>query len=116
MPSFNVYEGEFAREEVGLVDGNYYISRAEYDNGYAEIDGEIINISKHTVEIRMRKMVPTSYFIGTEYNCILQYENDEAVSNLIKLINCGHTPDRRELQEFSEKIRQNMHRDIRLML
>jgi hypothetical protein len=39
MPSFNVYEGKFDREEVGLVDGKYYITRAEYDNGYAEIDG-----------------------------------------------------------------------------
>ena len=115
MPSFNVYEGEFDREEVGLVDGKYYITRTEYDNGYAEIDGEIIDLSGHTVEIRVREMVPTSYFIGTEYNCILQYGNDEAVSNLIKLINCGHTPDRKELQEFSEKIRQNQHRDIMLM-
>lgn len=116
IPSFNVYEGEFSREEVGLVDGKYYITRAEYDNGYAEIDGEIIDLSGHTVEIRVRKMVPTSYFIGTEYHCILQYENDETVSQLMELINCGHTLNIRELQEFSERIRQNKDRDIKLML
>jgi len=116
MPSFNVYEGEYLREEVGLVDGNYYITRAEYDNGYAERDEKIINLSRHTVEIRSRKLVPTSYFIGTQYNCILQLENDEAVSKLIDLINFGHILSREELQKFSVEISQNKHRDIMLML
>jgi serine/threonine-protein kinase len=116
MPSFDTYDDRYSREEVGVVDGKYYITRMEYDNGYAEIDGEVIDLSKHDVEIRVRETKLKSYFIATDYHCILQLENDKTVYVFIELIESGRIPSKDEFEEFSEAIRQHAHREVKFML
>ena len=112
MPSFGVYGEESTGEEVGLVDDRHYITIEEFNNGFAEINGEIVDLKKHNVERRIREMSPMSYFIATCFHCVLQRENDETVRDLVKKIQPAHNISEDEFRQFLNEIRRNRHPDI----
>jgi len=112
MPSFGVYGEESTGEEVGLVDDRHYITIEEFNNGFAEINGEIVDLKKHDVERRIREMNPMSYFIATSFHCVLQIKNDETVRDLIKKIQPAHNISEDEIRQFLNEIRRNSHPDI----
>lgn len=108
MPSFGIYNNSsYDYEEVGLIDNQKYITRNEYDNGYAEINGEIINLSEHNVNIRCRYLVDRSIFISTAYNSANHFDSEESVRDLIEKINNHYKISDSDIKIFISQIRKN---------
>jgi hypothetical protein len=57
-----VAEWGFAHEEVGYYKERY-ISRAEYDDGYARLDGEVLHVGEEA-EVRLRYLTPYNLLIA----------------------------------------------------
>lgn len=90
MPNFEIYgeDSAFKREEAAWFNDRY-ISREEYDDGVAEIDGESVWLNKDA-QLRVRNLQEEYYFIGTQSHPILLMENDEVVTKVYeKLIETG---------------------------
>lgn len=68
----------FAREEYGLVDGNLPVTRAEYDDGAAVIDGKPVNIGGR-VTLRIRYLTPYNFLIAPYTTPINNYAFDESL-------------------------------------
>ena len=58
-------------EEYGLVDGQHVVTRGEYDDGGAEIDGELQDIHRRA-ELRVRHLTPYNFLISA---------NDSPINN-----------------------------------
>lgn len=108
MSSFGIYEKEYDHEEAGYVDGKHYITRSEYDNGYAEVEGEIIDLSEHEVELRRRYLTEKYFFIGTRYHCIINGKNDGYVRKFIEKAK-NNSITENDFKELTAKIRMNKH-------
>lgn len=93
---------------TALVDEKHHISYSEYQNGFAEINGEIVDLSEHRVEFIERQKDDGYFFIGTRYHCILMTENDGNVRNFISRLkeNDGNI-DIEELDNFQREIRKH---------
>lgn len=93
-----------------LVDDKHHISYSEYQNGYAEIEGEVVNLSDHKV-VLVDLMKDEGYvFITTKFHCIFQRQNEQNVRNLIEQFKFDTSVDKRErLKEFADEIRMNKH-------
>lgn len=83
MPSFGIHENkEFHNEEAAwFIDR--YISREEYDDGVAEIDGEVV-VLEGKAELRLRNLQPEFYFVATSSHPIILFENEHVVSEVYK--------------------------------
>ena len=92
-----------------LVDDHYHVSYSEYQNGFAEINGEVVELSKHKVELITREEKEGYFFIGTKYDCILQPRNDEAVIEFLSKIGKNSKLISKKLYSFALKIRMNKH-------
>lgn len=57
------YYGD-ATEECGFYEG-HYITRAEYDDGAAVIDGKLVDVSD-SVELRVRHLTDTNFIIAAQ--------------------------------------------------
>lgn len=84
MPSFGIYQNVNEYEEAALVDDKFYITRTEFDNAHAEINGEIIKLSEHNVEIRCRYLIDWYVFIITSFHCMNHINAEQYVSDFIK--------------------------------
>jgi hypothetical protein len=67
-------------------DKHLYFSDSEHENGYAEIDGEIVKLSEHRVEVVSRRKEGGYLFIGTHYSCVLQTSNDQSIREFMEKI------------------------------
>lgn len=112
MPSFGIYDAPYEYEEAGLVDDEYYITRNEYDNGYAEINGKTINLSDHKVSLRIRYLRPKSFFIITRYHSIFAEENEDRVHEFISKIESGYQITKTEFKSFIDEIGKKKHREV----
>jgi serine/threonine-protein kinase len=118
LEPFGIYEpsppgaswGDY--EEAALVDGKYYVTRAEYDNGRAEIDGRVITLKDHKTELRCRFLNARSYVVATRFHCALQRETQDVVSRLVEAIDAGHPLTEEALRSWIRGTRQNRHPDI----
>lgn len=103
MPSFGVYpKKEFKEPEdkelytrrhlhwydyetVGLVDDKYYIKEEEYDYGFAEINGETVELNKHKKSIRTRCLKDMFILFGskhhTYFSIYLYHENVREITS-----------------------------------
>lgn len=91
-----------------IVDDVHHISYSEYENGFAEIDGDIVDLDGHKVEFIERQKEEGYFFIGTKYHCILRPENDVNVRNFIdELKSVGGKIDIEEVAEFQWKVRKH---------
>jgi serine/threonine-protein kinase len=109
MPPFGIYKDSGSYEEVGLVDNEHYISRSEYDNGYAEINGKIIDLSKHKVAIRCRYLIDKSLLIGTRYHSALERKNAKEIELFLNNVNQGKWVSEEQFKHFAMKLRENKH-------
>ena len=101
MKKFGLYSDSVNSEEAALVDGKYYITREEYDSGFAEINEDIINLSEHKCELRERIFVYEPYIVGTTYHSSMFKENDKNIDLFIKILKtkqCSVSPD--EVKKF----------------
>lgn len=91
LPPFGLYEEvEGVRWEEAAWFKDRYISRHEYDDGVAVIDGESVWIEGEA-EIRSRNLYSDYYFIATQSHPVLLSENDEVVMEVYeKLLETGY--------------------------
>jgi len=113
MPRFGIYGNTENYEEVAIVDGKHIISRIEYDNNHAEINGEIVNLSEHNVEIRCRSLKDWYVFIGTSFNCIMQHGADQLIGDFINNMH-GFASCETSLHELLRQIRRHKHPEVAL--
>lgn len=69
----------FAFEEMGFWNGQY-VSRAEYDDGFAEIDGKSVRI--RDAESRVRYLTPYNFFIASVTSVFNSPDGDSAMAPL----------------------------------
>ena len=126
MPSFGVYEerridwDEYKElrltpsEEAVLIDDKYYITRAEFDNGYAEIDNEVIDLGGYKKKaVRTRYLESYSIFVGTTFHNVLQRESERDVLAFIERHDKGVGITNQIFQAFAESIRKNLDENVR---
>lgn len=111
MPSFGIYEEKHNYEEVGYVDENHYITRSEFDNGYAEIENEIVDLSNHDAVLRRRYLKEKYFFIATRYHCVIQSKNDKIVQEFIENTK-NNLVTKNDFKELISKIRMHKHPDV----
>lgn len=100
-----------------IVDDEHHISYSEYQNGFAEINGDIVDLSEHKVEFIERQKEDDYFFIGTRYHCILRPKNDENVRNFIqKLKDNNGIVDIEEFREFQWEVRKHKLTEVSMRL
>lgn len=116
-PSTGIYEYEpediprmtgkfgFAAEEYGVL-GETLISRAEYDDGAAVVNGKVIDAAG--AKLRIRYLTPYNFLIAASDSPI----NNNEVDLLIKDFLDGILQGRRTLEEFVEEAARFKRRDV----
>lgn len=99
-----------------IVDGQHYISYSEYENGYAEINNEVVKLSPDKVEFIDRKMEEGYFFICNKYHCVLQMDNDEIVREFIERILRTPIADIKVINEFARKTKAKKNPEILMRL
>lgn len=95
-------------EEYGLVDGVHMVTRAEYDDGAAKIDGEIQEISGRS-ELRCRYVTPYNFVIAAHDSPINNPQFDHTLEELLNGILAGETTVE-QLAEAAKKLpKRNGH-------
>lgn len=117
MPPFGIYEYPDSYipncEEAGFVDDKYYISRGEFDNGYALINGETIELYTTKNELRSREMSPNAFFIGTRWNNVINDDNRKYIEEFYQIMKVKNFQICKEdLKDFLNKNYFRKHRDI----
>jgi len=97
---------------TSIVDDEHHISYSENNNGYAEINGKIEDLSKHKVESIERQEKEGYFFLGTRFSCVLQKENDEALRKFIEKSLEKSKIELDELREFTDTIRRHKHFEV----
>lgn len=72
-------------EEYGLVDGRIPISRGEYDDGAAEIGGELVDTIGHS-ELRLRYLTRYSFLLAAHGSPINNSAFDAELSKLLRAV------------------------------
>ncbi len=110
------FEGQ-KRYYAPIVDNKHHISYSEYNNGFAEIEGKVVDLSNHSVEFIDRKDKEGYFFIGPAASCIIQWENEEEMRNFIQLLMTEkRQPTLDELKDFQRKVRRHKNDDVRRQL
>ncbi len=82
-PSFGVYHSDNpdrTHEEVAFYKGRY-ITRAEYDDGYALIDGEVVELDDST-QLRFRNLQTDFLLLSSGSSIFNETENDRQVNDI----------------------------------
>lgn len=72
-------------EEYGLVDGRIAISRGEYDDGAAEIEGQIVDTIGRT-QLRVRYLTPYNFLIAANGSPINNNAFDHELPKLLRAV------------------------------
>jgi hypothetical protein len=72
-------------EEYGLYKGRTAISRAEYDDGAAEIGGELVDVTGQA-RLRVRYLTPYNFLIAANASPINNVEFDQHLPKLLRAI------------------------------
>lgn len=87
MPPFGLYEADDFETEEAAWFRDRYITRAEFDDNRAEIDGEVVRLNDEA-ELRVRWKVRAFMFVGSKVNTVVwpgeNMENDEVVDHVYK--------------------------------
>ncbi len=81
MPSFSLYRHPSDEWEEAAWFLDRYITRGEYDDGYADIDGEIMELHNRA-EARVRNKKRDFWFIAPAGSNMVQPENEEVVREI----------------------------------
>jgi serine/threonine protein kinase len=104
MPSFGMHSQALELEEAAWF-MDRYITRGEYDDGFAEIDGKVVEL-KGRAEARIRATKRIFMFLATHAHDIVQGENEETVNQVIQnLLNQGEVEP--HLLEPLRRLRMN---------
>ncbi len=95
----------FAAEEYGVL-GEHLISRAEYDDGAAVVNGKVIDASD--AQLRIRYLTPYNFIIAASDSPINNKDYDLRVNEFLDGIMQG----RRTMEEFVEVAESFERRDV----
>lgn len=100
-----------------IVNNKHHITYSEYENGFAEIEDDIINLSEHNVELIERQKEGGYFFIGIKYHCILCLENENNVIDFIKkLKEIDGKIDIEKFRDFQWEIRKHKYAEVLMRL
>ena len=97
---------------VAIVDDTYMISGNESENGFAEINGETIDLSQHKVQEIKREYEDGYFFICNYYHCLFQPNNTNFTIKFIDDITKGNGDITKDLRFFAHDINKHTHPDI----
>ncbi|WP_233886137.1 protein kinase domain-containing protein [Tenacibaculum piscium] len=106
-----IIEGKETYETI-IVDNEHHISYAEYQNGYAEINDEIVELSKHEIEVILREKEEGYLFIGLKSNPLLDGRSYNLIHNFIENAKKNKLIDLENLKKFQFDIRKNKSIEI----
>jgi hypothetical protein len=94
---FGLYRGDanIDREEAGYYKGRY-VTRGEYDDGYAEIDEEVIELQG--VELRSRNLKDDFYVLVPKFSAYNQHANDQQTDEVYQTLRAAGKIDQSLLQ------------------
>lgn len=92
----------YAWEEYGLYKGKHIVSREEYDDNAAEINGKLVNLS-HDVELRERYITPYNLVIASHMSPINNNEFDHVLHEFMNRMLLNETKID-ELYEHLQKL------------
>jgi serine/threonine-protein kinase len=95
-----------------IVDNKHHISFSEYQNGYAEINDEIVNLENHEVELVVRAEDDGYLFIGLKSNPILDGRSFNKIHDFINNLKENKSVDIEKLKKFQFEIRKNKSMEI----
>jgi serine/threonine-protein kinase len=101
---------------AGLIDDKTLISKNELHNGFAEIDGALVDLSTRKEEERSRYLVPTTIALATKFHSACRIENDSYISDFIEGVNyeCDSLED--TVKNLVDKTRRNKDPHIAMTL
>lgn len=94
-----------------LLNDKHHITFSEFENGYAEIDDEIIDISEEKKEIIKRTDKEGYLIIATNFHCALTFKNDENIIELLSTM-LERTLTIDELIIYSDRLLANKSRAV----
>jgi serine/threonine-protein kinase len=101
-------DGEI-RYTSAIVDDEHHITYNEFQNGFAEINGEVIELADHKVVLIEKEKEEGYFFISTKYHCLYQGQNFKQIRVFIDNITKNGPPTIEKLVDFERKIRANKH-------
>jgi serine/threonine protein kinase len=81
MESFGIYGDDTYKYEEAAWFIDRYVTRQEYDDGVAEIDGEVVELER-VAELRTRELERDYLFIASKYNSIHVDKNRSKVDDI----------------------------------
>lgn len=100
-----------------IVDGQHHISYSEYQNGFAEINDEVIPLAEHHVEFIDRQNHEGYFFIATRFHCVLRTKNDKTVRDFIEKIEAAKGKlTIEDFKIFQREIRKHKHEEVLMRL
>ena len=109
-PSFGLYESAGSYEEAALV-GNTYITRSEYDNGFAEIDGEVVSLAGRNASVRVRHTIPRAILIASKYHDAARPENDRLTTQIVRAAVAGTLGDE-DVEVYADAVVEHIHPEL----
>ncbi|KXY64612.1 serine/threonine-protein kinase [Bacillus cereus] len=101
MPNFNIYEYEVSFREEAAWFMDRYISREEYDDGVADIDGESV-VLEGRADLRVRNLQTQYYFIASSSHPILLFENDSIVLEVYEKLLATNILEKEDVERLTK--------------
>jgi serine/threonine-protein kinase len=112
---FSANDNSLSDEQVGFWRGQY-ISMAEYTNGYAEVNGQVVELIEPHAEVRSRFIKPQVLLIAPHSSSALHSENQSIVSDFLEALESNWPQDPvAELTAFARKIKRHIDRDVDIL-
>ncbi len=93
---------------AGLVDEKHLISVSELENGYAEIEGKAVDLSKRKRKRMLVRQEKGGYFfIATKFNCVIQSASDDKAIKYCLALEEDEHKALEIFQKFKSTIRPN---------
>lgn len=80
--------GDYYSEEYGLVDDKYIVTRGEFDDGAAKIEGKIQDIHSCS-SLRVRYLTPYNFVVAAQMSPINNSQFDQILTTYLNLILSG---------------------------
>jgi hypothetical protein len=114
-PPFGIETPFRMSDDAGFWNGRY-ISRAEFNNGYAEIDGDIVELSDPPSEMRSRYLSNQAILIAPHASSAMNSESDRSVMRMLSYFNERSDGIKlAKLEDFVRGFRHNVDDDVDIL-
>jgi hypothetical protein len=113
---FTKIDTSYSRDLAGFWRGKY-ISAAECANGYAEVDGKVIELVNPVAEYRSRYIEPKVLLIAPQWSSARHTGNDKTISTFLESIEKNWPNDPTpHLADLSRKIKKHVDVEVSMWL